>query len=163
MEGVLKPHLSLDVSDLEASVRFYARFFGAAPLKRRPGYAKFDLASPSLNLALVERAPSGRNVNHFGVQVDSSEAVEAAKRHLQSAGLLDLVEEGTTCCYAKQDKVWAADPDGNRWEFFVVLEDADRMKAEGGACCVDAAPASCSTAEACVTTKAETGSCGCSA
>ena len=163
MQGVLKPHLSLDVTDLEASLSFYGRLFGAEPLKRRPGYAKFDLVSPALNLALVEHAPSGRNVNHFGVQVDSSSAVEAAKRRLQSEGLLDLVEEGTTCCYAKQDKVWAVDPDGNRWEFFVVLEDADRMKSGGGACCVESAPASCETGEACVTAQAETGSCGCGA
>lgn len=163
MQGVLKPHFSLDVSDLEASLAFYSKLFGAGPLKRRPGYAKFDLASPALNLALVEHAPTGRNVNHFGIQVDSPEAVHAAERHLQAAGLLDLVEAGTTCCYAKQDKVWAVDPDGNRWEFFVVLEDADRMKEEGGACCVDAAPASCATAEACVTSQASTGACGCSA
>lgn len=163
MHGVLKPHLSLDVSDLEASTAFYGKLFGSEPLKRRPGYAKFDLASPALNLALVARAPSGRNVNHFGVQVDSSEAVAAAQRHLQEAGLLDRVEEGATCCYAKQDKVWAVDPDGNRWEFFVVLEDADRMRAEDGACCVDAAPAPCATAGACVATQAAAGACGCSA
>jgi catechol 2,3-dioxygenase-like lactoylglutathione lyase family enzyme len=134
MQGVLKPHLSLDVSGLEASLAFYSKLFGAEPLKRRPGYAKFDLASPALNLALVEHAPSGRNVNHFGVQMDSSAAVETEKHRLQAAGLLDLVEEDTTCCYARQDKVWAMDPDGNRWEFFVVLEDSDRMKQAGGAC-----------------------------
>lgn len=163
MQGVLKPHLSLDVRDIEASTAFYAKLFGVEPLKRHPGYAKFDLASPSLNLALVEQAPTGRNVNHFGVQVDSTAAVMEAKAHLTSAGLLDLVEENTTCCYARQDKVWAVDPDGNRWEFFVVLEDANRMKGENGACCVDAAPASCVTAEACVTTQASTGTCGCSA
>lgn len=162
MQGILKPHFSLDVSNLEASLAFYGRLFGTTPLKRRPGYAKFDLTEPSLNLALVEHAPAGRNVNHFGVQVDSPEAVEAAKRHLESQGLLDQVESGTTCCYAKQDKVWAVDPDGNRWEFFVVLEDAERMKEDNGSCCVEAAPASCATGDACVTAKAETGACGCS-
>lgn len=162
MIGALKPHLSLDASDLDASIAFYAKLFGAEPRKRRPGYAKFDLAAPALNLALVEQPPSGRNVNHFGIQVDSSEAVAAAAGRLQEAGLLDLVEAGTTCCYAKQDKVWAVDPDGNRWEVFVVLEDADLMKSEGGACCVDAAPASCATSEACVASQAATGSCGCS-
>lgn len=163
MQGALKPHLSLDVSDLDASLAFYSRFFGAEPLKRRPGYAKFDLSDPALNLALVEQAPSGRNVNHFGVQVDSSDAVMEARRRLEAAGLLDRVEEGTTCCYAKQDKVWAVDPDGNRWEVFVVLEDADRMRAEDGACCVESAPSDCATGEACVTAKADTGACGCSA
>jgi catechol 2,3-dioxygenase-like lactoylglutathione lyase family enzyme len=163
MLGALKPHFSLEVRDLEASVAFYGRFFGTAPLKRKAGYAKFDLEGPSLNLALVERAPSGRNVNHFGIQVASSAAVEEARSHLASAGLLDRVEEGAVCCYAKQDKVWAVDPDGNRWEVFVVLEDADRMEAQGGVCCLEAAPADCATVEACTTAKAESGSCGCSA
>lgn len=163
MQGSLKPHLSLDVSDLEASLAFYTRFFGAEPAKRRPGYAKFDLREPALNLALVEHAPQGRNVNHFGIQVESSSDVAAAQARLEASGLLDRVEEGTTCCYARQDKVWAVDPDGNRWEVFVVLEDADRMRADDGSCCVDAAPADCATAEACVTAKADTGSCGCSA
>ena len=41
---------------------------------------------------------------------------------LAAAGLGLDVEGGTTCCYAGQDKVWATDPDGNRWEVFVVLE-----------------------------------------
>ena len=127
MQGILKPHFSLDVSDLEASLAFYGKLFGAKPVKRRPGYAKFDLAAPTLNLALVEQAPTGRNVNHFGVQMDSTGAVMEAKAHLEAAGLLDRVEEGTVCCYARQDKVWAVDPDGNRWEFFVVLEDAEAM------------------------------------
>jgi catechol 2,3-dioxygenase-like lactoylglutathione lyase family enzyme len=163
MQGSLKPHFSLDVSDLEASLAFYARFFGADPAKRRPGYAKFDLQDPALNLALVEQAPRGRNVNHFGVQVGSPAGVVAARERLAAAGLLDQVEEGTVCCYARQDKVWAVDPDGNRWEVFTVLEDADRMRAEDGSCCVDAAPSDCATAEACVTSNAETGSCGCSA
>ena len=134
MQGILKPHFSLDVSDLEASIAFYRKLFGAEPVKRRPGYAKFDLAAPALNLALVEQAPTGRNVNHFGVQVDSTGAVMEAKTHLEAVGLLDLVEEGTVCCYARQDKVWAADPDGNRWEFFVVLEDAEAMLPPAVAC-----------------------------
>ncbi len=163
MQGSLKPHLSLDVSDLEASLAFYRGFFGAEPAKRRPGSAKFDLQDPALNLALVERAPSGRNVNHFGVQVGATADVTAARARLESTGLLDRVEEGTVCCYARQDKVWAVDPDGNRWEVFVVLEDADRMRADDGSCCVDAVRADRATAEICVTPKAGTGRCGCSA
>ena len=27
---------------------------------------------------------------------------------------------GTDCCYARQDKAWVRDPDGNEWEVFVV-------------------------------------------
>ena len=35
-----------------------------------------------------------------------------------------MVEDDVTCCYAVQDKVWAIDPDGHRWEIFLVT-DAD--------------------------------------
>lgn len=165
MAGILKAHFSLNVSDLEASVAFYRAFFGTEPLKRRPGYAKFDLAEPNLNLALVEKAPTGQNVNHFGVQVATSADVAAAQARLQGMGLLDLVETGTTCCFAKQDKVWAVDPDGNRWEVFTVLADAEVMKEEGSGCCVTpaAVPSSCATPVACATSTEATGTCGCGA
>ncbi|HJW32667.1 MAG TPA: ArsI/CadI family heavy metal resistance metalloenzyme [Holophagaceae bacterium] len=165
MNGILKPHISLNVSNLEASVAFYAKFFHTLPLKRRPGYAKFDLHEPALNLALVETAPTGVNVNHFGVQVASSKDVEAARQRLEKVGLLDLVETGTTCCFAKQDKVWAVDPDGNRWEIFTVLADAEVMKEVGGACCTTPAevPSSCSTPVACASTPEAQGACGCGA
>ena len=26
-------------------------------------------------------------------------------------------------CYAKQDKIWAHDPDGNEWEVYVLTDD----------------------------------------
>jgi hypothetical protein len=44
----------------------------------------------------------------------------------------------TTCCYAVQDKTWVADPDGNEWEVFVVLEDNLAESGGDGACCVPA-------------------------
>jgi catechol 2,3-dioxygenase-like lactoylglutathione lyase family enzyme len=162
---ILKPHLSLNASNLDASVAFYRAFFGAEPAKLRPGYAKFDLAEPALNLALVEAPPTGLNVNHFGVQVATSADVADASDRLAKAGLLDLVEAGTTCCYAKQDKVWAVDPDGNRWEVFTVLADADVMKEDRGACCVtpEAVPSSCVTPVTCSTSVEANGACGCGA
>ncbi len=161
---ILKPHLSLNASDLDASVAFYRAFFGAEPVKRRVGYAKFDLSEPALNLALVEAPPTGLNVNHFGVQVSTTDDVLEASERLAKAGLLDLAEMGTTCCYAKQDKVWAMDPDGNRWEVFTVLEDAERMQGAGSGCCSapDAVPESCAEPEVCLTSTSDTGSCGCS-
>ena len=39
----------------------------------------------------------------------------------------------TTCCYARQDKVWVSDPAGHRWEVYTVLEDVEAPPAE--ACC----------------------------
>ncbi len=37
-------HLSLNVPDLDGAVAFYRELFGAEPAKRKPGYAKFELA-----------------------------------------------------------------------------------------------------------------------
>ena len=38
----------------------------------------------------------------------------------KAASLATFEEQDTDCCYALQDKVWVSDPDGNRWEIFVV-------------------------------------------
>jgi catechol 2,3-dioxygenase-like lactoylglutathione lyase family enzyme len=135
--NILKPHVSLNVTNLDASVAFYEKAFGVAATKRRPGYAKFDLTEPLLNLSMVEAERTGVNASHFGVQVASSEDVAAAKARFDAAGLPTRTEEETVCCYAVQDKVWIADPDGNEWEVFVVKADAPVMSqaTEGAACC----------------------------
>lgn len=144
--NVLKPHVSLNVSNIDASVAFYEKVFGVAPAKRRPGYAKFDLVEPALNLTMQEAERTGVNASHFGVQVASTEDVGAAWTRFKAAGLPTLTESDTSCCYALQDKVWVTDPDGNAWEVFVVKGDADVMgesvEARAGApakakgCCV---------------------------
>ena len=43
--------------------------FGAAPAKRRPGYANFALDEPALKLVLIENPGSGGSLNHLGVEV----------------------------------------------------------------------------------------------
>jgi len=126
--GARRAHIGLEVGDLERSVAFYTALLGEGPVKTRPGYAKFEPAEPSLNLALSAGA-GGRagldrgRAGHFGIQVRSREAVADAARSLAAAGLETRVEEGTSCCHAVQDKVWVHDPDGNAWEVFVVLAD----------------------------------------
>ena len=136
--NVLKPHVSLNVSNVDASVAFYEKVFGVSATKRRPGYAKFDLASPSLNLTMQEAPRTGTNASHFGIQVESSEDVAAAWARFKEAGLTTRTEENTECCYALQDKVWVEDPDGNAWEVFVVKADAPVMHRlpTASACCV---------------------------
>ena len=137
--NILKPHVSLNVSNVDASVAFYEKVFGVAATKRRPGYAKFDLAEPSLNLSMVETPPTGTNASHFGIQVASTEDVASAWTGFKQAGLETRNEDNTSCCYALQDKVWVKDPDGNEWEVFVVKGDTDRMSDEPAvakaACC----------------------------
>jgi catechol 2,3-dioxygenase-like lactoylglutathione lyase family enzyme len=133
--NILKPHLSLNVSSIDRSVAFYEKAFGVTATKRRPGYAKFDLREPSLNLSMVEAPRTGVNASHFGVQVASPADVQEARTRFQAAGLVTASEEDSTCCYALQDKVWIEDPDGNSWEVFVVKGDAEVMKAQDSACC----------------------------
>lgn len=136
--NILKPHVSLNVSNIDASVAFYEKVFRAKASKRRPGYAKFDLAEPNLNLTMQEAPRTGVNASHFGVQVASSEDVAAAWTRFKEAGLKTLTEENTECCYALQDKVWVEDPDGNSWEVFVVKGDAPSVQRQTMAarCCV---------------------------
>jgi catechol 2,3-dioxygenase-like lactoylglutathione lyase family enzyme len=125
--NVLKPHVSLNVSNIDAAVAFYEKAFGVAVTKRRPGYAKFDLQSPSLNLSMVEAPRTGINASHFGIQVAGTDDVLEAKAKFEAAGLRTITEEQTSCCYAVQDKVWVEDPDGNSWEVFAVLADSADM------------------------------------
>ena len=124
--ATLKTHVSLNVTDLHKSVTFYHAMFGVSPVKYKADYAKFDLANPPLNLTL-ELNPnmhSGGTLSHLGVQVESTEEVQAQIKRFKAAGLEVLEENNTNCCYAIQDKVWVSDPDGNRWEVFVVnVED----------------------------------------
>ncbi len=158
--NILKPHVSLNVSNVDASVAFYEQVFDAAPSKRRPGYAKFDLEAPSLNLTMQEAPRSGVNASHFGVQVASTEDVAVAWARFKKAGLKTFTEENTSCCYALQDKVWVEDPDGNMWEVFVVKGDAPAMHddpAKGAAACC--APASLPADEPLVSLGKKSGCC----
>jgi catechol 2,3-dioxygenase-like lactoylglutathione lyase family enzyme len=135
--NILKPHVSLNISNVDASVAFYEKMFGVSVTKRRPGYAKFDLTEPNLNLTMQEAPRTGVNASHFGIQVASTEDVGAAWTRFNEAKLRTLTEDNTSCCYALQDKVWVEDPDGNSWEVFVVKGEADLMaqpQANSGCC-----------------------------
>ena len=138
--------LALNVADIDAAVGFYSKLFGAAPFKRRPGYANFAIAEPPLKLVLIENLTArGEDVagalNHLGVEVETPEEVRAATRRFLSAGLEPALHESTTCCYAVQDKAWVTDPDGAPWEVYTVLGDApDESGVAGdGRCCAQQA------------------------
>jgi catechol 2,3-dioxygenase-like lactoylglutathione lyase family enzyme len=132
---IVKPHVSLNVSNIEASVSFYEKAFGVEAAKRRPGYAKFDLNEPSLNLTMTEAPRTGINVGHFGIQVANPGDVVEAKARFEAVGLPTFMTQDVACCYAIQDKVWIEDPDGNAWEVFVVKGDAPVMRANAISCC----------------------------
>lgn len=178
LSAVRKPHLSLNVRDVDASVAFYRALFGAEPVKhyhdettvhsviqdaagtdsrqRRTGYAKFDLDTPALNFVL-NQIPGTRfdrrgTLSHLGLQVDGTGDVVAMRERVQAAGLAPRDEMSVTCCYARQDKFWVADPDGNEWEVFAVLEHLSpeqlRTQDTGSAACTNGCGTSCTPAAA---------------
>lgn len=123
-EGQSRIHVSLDVTDIEAALPFYMVLFDARPVKRRDDYVKFELAEPRLNLTLNRHEEAHASSGHYGIQVKSSSAVRETTQRLRAAGFAITEEEDTACCYAVQSKVWVVDPDDNRWEVFVVTDDA---------------------------------------
>ncbi|HEY9696145.1 MAG TPA: ArsI/CadI family heavy metal resistance metalloenzyme [Trichocoleus sp.] len=135
--ATFKTHVALNVTNLDNSVAFYQAMFGVAPVKHKADYAKFDLDQPALNLTmnLIDRVESRGALSHLGVQVDSTETVKQAIERFKAAELATFEEQDTDCCYALQDKVWVTDPDGNRWEIFVVkVGDTAPEQNVGSAC-----------------------------
>ena len=136
--------LALRVSDLEESVTFYSSLFGVEPAKRRPGYANFAVAEPPLKLVLLEGEPDRPTVmDHLGVEVETTAEVDDATERLDQLGLFTQVEDDTTCCYARQDKVWVHGPGNEPWEVYTVKEDSQDFGTNGPVTSMG----SCATAE----------------
>ncbi len=133
-------HVSLYVRDLTATVNFYSSFFGQAPTKVRPGYAKFTLAEPSLIISFVENPDRVQaNFGHLGFQVETLTQLAERRAQAEAEGLISREEIGTACCFAKQDKFWVTDPDGAQWEVYYFHEDAEfndpHFETAAAACC----------------------------
>ena len=139
--AVLRPHLALTVTDVERSIPFYEALFGVGPEKRKPGYAKFSVPEPALNFTLTQGQRSELGAfNHAGIQVESTDDVLAARDRLVTVGLAAFDEMDTTCCYARQDKIWVRDPDGTPWEVFATHADTEEagdggLAVAAGSCC----------------------------
>jgi catechol 2,3-dioxygenase-like lactoylglutathione lyase family enzyme len=116
-------HLSLNVTDLDASVRFYEQLLGGGPAKRHPDYAKFETPYLVLSLEPGDAVTRETRVNHLGMRVPGPETLVEQQRRLEMAGISTLREEGVACCYARQSKFWVTDPDGLQWEMYVLEED----------------------------------------
>jgi len=139
---VSRVQLAINVNDIEEAVSFYTALFGTGPAKRRPGYANFAIAEPPLKLVLLENPGQGGTLNHLGVEVADTGAVEAEQARLAAAGLAAVEERDTTCCYARQDKFWVTGaPGGERWEIYTVLADSATFWGQDGSQSWDAAEA----------------------
>jgi hypothetical protein len=100
---------------------------------------------PMLKLVLMENACLGGSLNHLGVEVVDTDAVDAEQTRLAEVGLASIDERDTTCCYARQNKFWVEGaPNGERWEIYTVLADSQTFSgqpasgsdpAPAGTCC----------------------------
>ena len=119
-------HVSLYVSNLENTIKFYKSFFGVAPNKVKSGYAKFILEEPSLIISFIENKDRVQsNFGHLGFQLETKELMLEKLASARLLGIVSKEEIGTACCYAVQDKFWAEDPDGVQWEVYYFHEDVE--------------------------------------
>jgi catechol 2,3-dioxygenase-like lactoylglutathione lyase family enzyme len=121
-----KVHIHMHVSDLAKSRAFYRAFFGADPVKEKPGYVKFLPEWGPVNLALSQGGGPGVGpVNHLGVQVETTAEVMTQLARIKAAGLSVREEMAVNCCHANQDKFWVVDPDGAEWEVYHLNYDLE--------------------------------------
>lgn len=111
-------HVHVGVEDLAQSIRFYSTLFAAEPAVVKDDYAKWMLDDPRVNFAISAGQHESNGIQHLGVQVESMEELSEVYGRLKSAERPVLEEGRTTCCYAKSEKSWIADPDGIVWEAF---------------------------------------------
>lgn len=116
-------HVHVGVDDLDQSIRFYSTLFGADPTVTKPDYAKWMLEDPRVNFA-ISSGNAHKGIEHLGIQVESANELQEVYGRLKSADRPVLEEGATTCCYARSEKSWIADPQGVVWEAFLTNGEA---------------------------------------
>ncbi|MFO1238805.1 MAG: ArsI/CadI family heavy metal resistance metalloenzyme [Sphingomonadaceae bacterium] len=117
-------HVHVGVSNLDQSIAFYSSLFGAPPSVTKSDYAKWMLEDPRINFAISRKCGAAKGVEHLGLQVEDQAELADVYGRLKAAKGPVLEEGATTCCYAKSEKSWIADPDGVVWEAFLTTGDS---------------------------------------
>ena len=144
-------HVHVGVNDLDQSIGFYSTLFGADPAVVKADYAKWMLEDPRVNFA-ISAGNAHKGVEHLGIQVESQDELKDVYDRLKAADRPVLEEGATTCCYAKSEKSWIADPQGVVWEAFFTNGEATlygdnvdlsaiSANAAEAACCAPTMPA----------------------
>lgn len=158
-------HVHVGVSDLNRSIGFYSTLFGSAPSVVKNDYAKWMLDDPRVNFAISSGEHAAKGIEHLGIQVENAAELTDVYDRLNAADRPILEEGATTCCYAKSEKSWIADPDGVVWEAFLtngeatVYGDSPALtalsdNADSNQCCAPAIPEQASTVVSCCGTSA---------
>ena len=135
-------HVHAHVEDLQKSIAFYSKMFGAEPTRVESDYAKWMVEDPRLNFAISTRG-GALGVDHLGIQTDTEAELAELKARAQAADMTLQDVGETSCCYAHSDKYWLTDPQGLAWEQFHTLGNIPVFseKAEpASACCAAPAP-----------------------
>ena len=145
-------HVHVSVGELAQSIRFYAELFGTAPGVRKADYARWMLEDPPVNFSISQRGATP-GIQHLGIQVANRGELEEVYARLRRAEAPVLEVGATTCCYARSEKSWIADPQSVQWEAFLTTGEstvygqdslrADAVKAAEPPCC---APSCCTSA-----------------
>jgi len=142
-------HVHVSVDDLAQSTRFYSTLFAAEPTVVKDDYVKWMLDDPRVNFAISTRAGRAAGISHLGIQAEDAAELAEVYDRLARAERPIVEAKATTCCYAKSDKQWIADPQGVPWETFLTYGEStvygegslDKLKeASEAACC---APTCC--------------------
>jgi catechol 2,3-dioxygenase-like lactoylglutathione lyase family enzyme len=110
-------HVHLSVDDLDESARFYSALFAAEPTVRKSDYAKWMLDDPRVNFAISARGRKA-GIEHLGIQAEDEAELGVIFERLARANGPIVDEKDATCCYARSEKQWVADPQGVVWETF---------------------------------------------
>ncbi len=121
----MRVQLALNVKNLEQSIAFYEKLFGAKVAKQRPGYANFAIDEPPLKLVLFEQPDADERLNHLGVEVFDADQVTAASLRIEAQDLPHRVIKDERCCWAEKNTVYSEDPEGLMWEFYEVTGDIE--------------------------------------
>lgn len=116
-------HVHVSVHDIPQSVRFYSALFAAEPTVLKHDYAKWMLEDPRVNFAISKRGAEP-GIRHLGIQVEDSQELTEVYARLQRADAPVREDGQTTCCYARSEKSWIADPQGIQWETFLTTGES---------------------------------------
>ena len=144
-------HTNLPVMNINKTVEFYSVLFDEAPVKVKADYAKYLPKGLSLNIGFHQTSsgPGILSQLHLGFELPTLDALNVMQARLEEAGLVSEARETSICCYANQDKFWVEDPDGYKWELYVLLEDTETKIDKKTSCCGGGASSPVSKTDCC--------------